>query len=63
MPTTMRECPACAMEAPADEAECPYCGYEFPVARAGTRSMGWLFVLLMVLGLVPLLAWVLRVLG
>ncbi|HYE95705.1 MAG TPA: zinc ribbon domain-containing protein [Rubricoccaceae bacterium] len=54
-----RECPGCALEAPADAAVCPYCGYEFPGARAGTRSAAWLMVLLLVLFAVPLLAWLL----
>ena len=54
-----RECPSCALEAPAHAAECPACGYEFPVPRAGVRASAWLFVALMVLFAVPLLAWLL----
>ena len=53
----MRECPACAMEAPSEATECPYCSYEFPVARRGSRPVGWLMVALMVLFALPLLAW------
>ena len=63
MPEPMRECPACAMEGPADAAECPYCGYEFPVARPGTRPATWLMVALMVLFGIPVLAWLLGWLG
>ena len=59
MQDRLKECPACAMDAP----ECPYCGYEFPVARAGTRPVGWVMVALMVLFAVPLLAWLLGLLG
>lgn len=58
-----RECPACAMDAPADAAECPFCGYEFPVPRAGTRPIGWLFVALMVLFALPVLAWLAGLFG
>jgi hypothetical protein len=54
-----RECPACALEGPADAAECPYCGYEFPVPRAGVRPMTWVMIALMVLLAIPLLAWLL----
>jgi hypothetical protein len=43
----MRECPACALDAPAGTPECPFCGYEFPVARAGTRASAWLMIALM----------------
>ena len=55
-PTT-RECPACAMDAPADAAECPMCGYEFPVVKAGLGLSAWLMVGLMLLFALPLLAW------
>lgn len=52
-----RECPACAMEGPADAAACPFCGYEFPVPRAGSRATTWLMIALMALFAVPLLVW------
>ena len=42
-----QECPACALDAPADAAECPFCGYEFPRPRAGTRPAAWLMIALM----------------
>ena len=51
------------MEAPADAAECPFCGYEFPAPRAGTRPVAWVMVALMVLFALPLLAWLLGLLG
>ncbi len=54
----VRECPACALEGPADAAECPFCGYEFPVARPGTRPLVWLMIGLTALFALPLLAWV-----
>ncbi|NNF58343.1 MAG: zinc ribbon domain-containing protein [Rhodothermaceae bacterium] len=54
---TPRECPSCALDAPADAEVCPFCGYEFPTPRAGTRSVTWLMILLMVLFAIPLLAW------
>ena len=59
----LRECPACAMDGPADAAECPFCGYEFPVARAGTRASAWLMIGLMAGLGVPLVAWLLGWLG
>ncbi|MDX1418412.1 MAG: zinc ribbon domain-containing protein [Rubricoccaceae bacterium] len=52
-----RECPSCALEAPADAEACPYCGYEFPVPKAGVRPMGWVMIALMILFAIPLLAW------
>lgn len=58
-----RECPACAMDGPADGAECPFCGYEFPVARAGTRASAWLMIAIAVGFAVPLAAWLLGWLG
>ncbi len=58
-----RECPACALEAPADAAACPFCGYEFPVPRAGLRPAAWLMIALAVLFAVPLLAWLTGVFG
>lgn len=54
-----KECPACALEAPADAAECPYCGYEFPVPRPGLRPVTWVMIALMILFAIPLLAWLL----
>ena len=27
---SMRECPSCAVDVPADSELCPLCGYEFP---------------------------------
>ena len=62
MQNRSKECPGCALEAPADAAECPFCGYEFPVARAGTRPAGWVMVALMALFELPLLAWLLGLL-
>lgn len=62
MPET-RECPSCALDAPADAAECPFCGYEFPQPRAGTRPVAWLMIALMVLVAVPLVAWLLGWIG
>jgi hypothetical protein len=56
----MRECPACALEAPADAVECPYCGYEFPVAKPGLRPVAWVMIALLLLLAIPLLA---RLLG
>ena len=53
-----RECPACAMDGPADAAECPFCGYEFPVVRAGTRASAWLMIALAA-GLASVVAYVL----
>lgn len=44
---TTKECPACALDAPADAVECPFCGYEFPRPRTGTRPAAWLMILLM----------------
>lgn len=58
-----RECPSCALEAPADADECPYCGYEFPVPRPGVRPMTWAMIGLMVLFGVPLLVWLMGWLG
>ena len=54
---SVRECPSCALDAPADAAVCPACGYEFPVRGAGSRASAWLFVGLMVLFAVPLVSW------
>ena len=51
-----RECPACALEVPADATECPYCGYEFPVARPGVRPMTWVMIGLMLLFAIPFIA-------
>lgn len=58
-----RECPACALDVPADADVCPMCGYEFPVQSAGLRMSAWLFVALMILFAVPLLAWLLGWIG
>ncbi|MEL7361759.1 MAG: zinc ribbon domain-containing protein [Bacteroidota bacterium] len=47
-----RECPSCALPAPADAEVCPYCDYEFP---SRPRSLGVgvaLMVLLLLLWLV-----------
>ena len=44
---SLRECPACALDAPAGTPECPFCGYEFPTARTGTRPSAWLMIALM----------------
>lgn len=45
-----RECPACALEGPADADVCPYCGYEFP--GGPSRSLIWVAVVMALL-----LAW------
>lgn len=45
----VRECPACALESPAEAETCPFCGYEFPEMPGARRGMAWLFVLLMLL--------------
>ena len=58
---TPRECPACALDAPAEVSVCPYCGYEFPEPRVGLRPMTWLMIVLMILFAIPLLAWLLAV--
>ncbi|MFN3595944.1 MAG: zinc ribbon domain-containing protein [Rubricoccaceae bacterium] len=58
-----RECPACALDAPAAAPVCPFCGYEFPRPQAGTRPAAWLMIVLMVLFAVPLLAWLMGWLG
>ncbi len=47
-----RECPSCALEAPADAEECPYCQYEFPPEQKGTTIMAWVFVILIILWLI-----------
>ena len=53
-----RECPSCALEAPADAATCPYCGYEHPAAGRGNRFFALLFILLLLGGvLVGVLQW------
>ena len=52
-----RECPSCAMDAPALVEACPFCGYEFPAAKPGVRPMAWVMVVLMLLLAIPLLAW------
>ncbi|HEX8299443.1 MAG TPA: zinc ribbon domain-containing protein [Rubricoccaceae bacterium] len=57
-PLTTRECPACALDAPAGAPECPFCGYEFPRPRAGTRPTAWLMIALMA-GAASALAYVL----
>lgn len=44
-----RECPSCALEAPADVDTCPYCGYEFPEQPASRVWMAWLFAALLLL--------------
>jgi hypothetical protein len=59
---TTRECPACAMETDADGETCDVCGYEFPVARAGVPASAWLMAALLLLGVVPLLGWLLTLL-
>lgn len=45
-----RECPACALEGPADTDTCPYCGYEYP--SRPSRSLIWVAVVM-----AALLAW------
>ena len=51
-----RECPACAMEVPADAETCPYCGYEFPAPPS--RTYVWVALVM-----AALLAWpVIRIL-
>ena len=52
-----RECPSCALETPAMAEVCPYCGYEFPIAKPGVRPMAWVMIVLMLLLVIPLLAW------
>ena len=55
-----RECPACALEVPADAEDCPYCGYEFPKPKPGLRPITWVMIALMVLFAIPSL---MRLLG
>lgn len=45
-----RECPACALEGPADTDTCPWCGYEYP--GGPSRSLVWVAILM-----AALLAW------
>ena len=59
MPAPLRECPACALEGPADAAECPYCGYEFPPERRFSKATALLFVLLLAWPLFELVRWLL----
>jgi len=45
----VRECPSCALDAPADAEFCPYCGYEFPEQPVARIWMAWLFAVLLLL--------------
>lgn len=54
--TSSRECPACALDAPAESEACPYCGYEFPTRKAGLTTAAWLMIGLMILFGIPMLA-------
>ncbi len=49
-----RECPACAVEVPANENRCPICGYEFPGRGPLHRNLIWIVLLLLALLLIPL---------
>ena len=51
----VRECPACAVEVPANENRCPVCGYEFPGRGPLQRNLVWIVLLLLALLLAPLL--------
>lgn len=52
-----RECPACALEGPADADTCPFCGYEYPPRP--TRTLVWAAIVM-----AALLAWpVIRILS
>ena len=53
MADRLRECPSCALDAPADADVCPFCGYEFPVQKSSVKwaavamailLLGWFFV-------------------
>ncbi len=57
MPDALRECPACALEGPADAAECPYCNYEFPPERKTSKLAAVVFVLLMAWPLFEVIRW------
>lgn len=57
MSEATRECPSCALEAPADATECPYCGYEFPELRKPVRGAAWLFLLLLLYPLYEAIRW------
>ena len=60
---TYRECPSCALNAPAGTTECPFCGYEFPSSEPGSFTVAWLMIGLMILFGIPILAWLMGWLG
>lgn len=60
---TVRECPSCALNAPADADVCPFCGYEFPAPRPGMGPMAWVMVALMIMFALPILGWLFGLFG
>jgi len=48
-PSAQKECPACAMEIPADAKACPICQYEFPEGHSPIIIATAIFLLLVFL--------------